>query len=75
MKLVSKIVVASSIFIISIALGYATSARCAYCPSSVCYGTCATPDCVCITAPGEVGGSCWGASYSEKFKSMGWSVE
>jgi hypothetical protein len=74
MKQSVKITLIGLIFVVSVAAGYVTSARCAYCPDLPCYGTCATPDCVCVTEPGETEGSCYGFSQSSRFKELGWIV-
>ena len=74
MKRSIKIALMALVFSVSVALGYTTTARCAYCPDLPCYGTCATPDCVCITQPGEYEGSCYGVNQSNRFKELGWIV-
>ncbi len=70
----AKVTALAISFATAVAFGYVNSARCAYCPSYACYGTCATPDCVCATAPGETAGTCWGVSYSANLKEMGFSI-
>ena len=69
-----RVATVAMLLTIAVAFGYARSAECAYCPNYPCYGTCATPDCVCMTAPGETAGTCWGVGYSTTFKAMGFSV-
>lgn len=49
-------------------------AYCAWCPSYDCYNGCFSKGCVCVTAPGEYKGKCYGVSYASEFKRRGYEV-
>lgn len=51
----------------------ARPAECVYCPTYTCYGSCGY-GCVCVSAPGEFGGECWGVEYREHFLALGMEV-
>jgi hypothetical protein len=46
--------------------------ECASCPTFECYGKCFTPDCVCMSKPGEASGQCYGVSLANDMEQMGW---
>ena len=54
------------------AILYANSGECAMCPTFECYGGCFTPDCVCMSLPGEASGRCYGAGAANDMEQMGW---
>lgn len=55
------------------AILYADSGQCAMCPTFECYGKCFTPDCVCMSLPGEASGQCYGSSLASDMEQMGWT--
>ena len=54
------------------AMLYAQEGECAMCPTFECYGKCFTPDCVCMSLPGDVSGQCYGATVANDMEQMGW---
>jgi len=48
-------------------------AECVWCSSTVCYGPCGPP-CVCLTPPGELQGTCYGAQAVPGLVGRGWRV-
>lgn len=45
---------------------------CVFCPTYTCFGSCGVDQCVCITAPGELGGRCYGVERAEELLAEGW---
>lgn len=56
----------------AIALMSARPAFCVWCPTYKCFARCSS-DCACISAPGEIGGSCYGVQWVDDLPE-GWSV-
>ena len=55
-----RLIMLMGALVLSIGLFFAHDAWCGYCAGTVCYDTCYTPGCVCITPPGQVMGKCYG---------------
>lgn len=53
---------------------FSSKAECAWCPSYTCYGPC-LGDCVCVTPPGQMGGSCYGVDRADEFRARGYGVD
>lgn len=59
--------------VLGAALFVGQPAECGYCPTYTCYGSCISP-CVCLTPPGEVGGSCYGVERAPELIRRGWRL-
>jgi hypothetical protein len=48
-------------------------AACGFCPTYTCFGPCGG-DCVCLSKPGKMGGSCYGVQHRDAALARGWRV-
>jgi hypothetical protein len=50
-----------------------TPAHCVWCPTYTCFGPC-SPNCVCISPPGQPGGNCYGVERAPFYTARGWKI-
>lgn len=64
----------AALLLAAAALTAGQPALCVVCMQSFCAGSCAGQGCVCMVPPGQITGSCWGASAVPALLERGYQI-